>query len=79
MQAEGQPLIFDRRKGGVDLTEAGATAYQVAERVFHDIDQLQSSLLESERQIKGMISIGTVNSIGIYELPGFLPEFRKSV
>ncbi len=68
--------LFDRRKGGVDLTEAGAAAYQVAERVFPEIDRLQSSLLETERQFKGLISVGTVNSIGIYVLPRILTAFK---
>jgi DNA-binding transcriptional LysR family regulator len=71
----GGPL-FDRRKGGVDLTDTGTAAYQVAERVFPDIDRLHSSLLESERQFKGMVSIGTVNSIGIYVLPQILTGFK---
>lgn len=71
----GGPL-FDRRKGGVDLTEAGVTAYQVAERVFQEIDRLQSSLQETERRIKGMLSVGTVNSIGIYVLPQILTAFK---
>jgi DNA-binding transcriptional LysR family regulator len=68
--------LFDRRKGGVDLTEAGAAAYQVAERVFPEIDRLQSSLMETERQFKGLISVGTVNSVGIYVLPRILTAFK---
>jgi DNA-binding transcriptional LysR family regulator len=68
--------LFDRRKGGVDLTEAGIAAYHVAERVFHEIDRLQSSLMETTRRIKGMLSVGTVNSIGIYELPRVLTAFK---
>jgi len=68
--------LFDRRKGGVDLTEAGGMAYQVAERVFQEIDRLQSSLMETERRIKGMLSVGTVNSIGIYVLPKILTSFK---
>jgi DNA-binding transcriptional LysR family regulator len=76
-QDMGGPL-FDRRKGGVDLTEAGTAAYQVAERVFHEIDRLQSTLEESERQIKGLLSVGTVNSIGIYVLPEILTAFKTA-
>jgi len=68
--------LFDRRKGGVDLTESGTAAYQVAERVFQDIDRLQSSLRESDRQIRGLLSVGTVNSIGIYVLPRILTAFK---
>lgn len=76
-QDVGRPL-FDRRKGGVDLTDAGSAAYQVADRVFHEIDRLKSSLRESERQIKGMISMGTVDSIGIYVLPQILTAFKAA-
>lgn len=72
----GGPL-FDRRKGGVDLTEAGAAAYQVAERIFPEIDRLHSTLLESERRIRGTVSVGTVNSIGIYLLPRILTRFKE--
>ena len=47
----GGPL-FDRRKGGVDLTESGALAYGTAERVFQEIaptcqpDALEAELLQ---------------------------------
>jgi DNA-binding transcriptional LysR family regulator len=70
--------LFDRRKGGVDLTDAGAVAYQVAERVFQEIDRMQSALMETERRFKGMLSVGTVNSIGIYVLPKILTAFKAA-
>jgi DNA-binding transcriptional LysR family regulator len=73
----GAPL-FDRRKGGVDLTDVGSTAYQVAERVFQEIDRLQSSLFETERRIRGMLTVGTVNSVGIYILPPILTAFKSA-
>ncbi len=72
----GGPL-FDRRKGGVDLTEAGDRAFETAERIFQDIDHLLSDLRESERRIGGSVSIGTVNSIGIYLLPRILSRFKS--
>lgn len=68
--------LFDRRKGGVDLTEAGSVAFQAAERVFQEIDRLQSSLRETERSFKGRLRLGTVNSIGIYVLPQVLTAFK---
>ncbi len=71
-------ILFDRRRGGVDLTEAGVSAYQVAERAFQDIDQLLSQLRDAERQIHGRVSIGTVNSIGIYVLPKALSAFKDA-
>ena len=70
--------LFDRRRGGVDLTDSGSVAYQVAERVFHDVDQMMSTLQETDRRFSGLISLATVNSIGIYELPQFLPALRAA-
>ena len=75
LEEETGGALFDRRKGGVDLTESGRRAFETAERVFQDIDQLMSELRESERLVKGTVSIGTVNSIGIYLLPRILSRF----
>jgi DNA-binding transcriptional LysR family regulator len=72
----GGPL-FDRRKGGVDLTESGELAFGTAESVFQELDQLLVELRASERQFTGVVTIGTVNSIGIYVLPEILSQFRE--
>lgn len=74
--ALGTPL-FDRRRSGVELTEAGQRAYSAAERIFNDVDQLLADLSQSGRQVAGAVSVGTVNSIGMYQLPEVLTEFRK--
>jgi len=71
-------MLFERRKGGVDLTEPGAEAFLVAERVFGDIDRLRALLQATESQIAGLVSIGTVNSIGIYLLPPILTRFKDA-
>jgi DNA-binding transcriptional LysR family regulator len=71
-------ILFDRTKGGVELTESGQTAFQVAERVFHDIDRLVSDLGETKSGLRGAVSVGTVNSIGIYVLPEVLGAFRAA-
>jgi DNA-binding transcriptional LysR family regulator len=69
--------LFDRRRGGVALTDAGQRVFGVAERVFTDIDQLVADLGQSGRQVTGAVHVGTVNSIGIYVLPDILGECRK--
>jgi LysR family transcriptional regulator, transcriptional activator of the cysJI operon len=74
--ALGTPL-FDRRRSGVELTEAGQRAYSAAERIFTDVDQLIADLSQSGRQVSGGVSVGTVNSIGMYQFPEVLSEFRK--
>jgi DNA-binding transcriptional LysR family regulator len=72
----GTPL-FDRRRSGVELTEAGQRAYSAAERIFTDVDQLIADLSQTGRQVSGGVNVGTVNSIGMYQLPDVLSEFRK--
>jgi LysR family carnitine catabolism transcriptional activator len=67
--------LFNRLKKGVELTESGAVVFQFAEEVFHDVDRIWNDLEAIERQIKGSLAIGTINSFGIYALPGLLKGF----
>ena len=69
--------LFDRRRSGVVLTEAGQRAFAAAERIFTDVDQLIADLSQTGRQVGGGVSVGTVNSIGIYQLPDVLSDFRR--
>lgn len=68
--------LFDRRSGGVVLTDAGQRAFVVAERVFADVDQLIADFRQSDRVLAGAVSVGTVNSIGIYVFPALLGAYR---
>jgi DNA-binding transcriptional LysR family regulator len=68
--------LFDRRSGGVVLTDSGQRAFAVAERVFADVDQLISDFRQSDRLLAGAVSVGTVNSIGIYVLPDILTAYK---
>jgi DNA-binding transcriptional LysR family regulator len=68
--------LFDRRSGGVVLTDAGQRAFAVAERVFADVDQLVADFRQSDRVLSGAVGVGTVNSIGIYVLPDLLNAYR---
>ena len=69
--------LFNRLKKGVERTESGEVVFQFAEEVFHDVDRIWNDLEAMERQIKGTLSIGTINSFGIYTLPGVLKEFTS--
>jgi DNA-binding transcriptional LysR family regulator len=68
--------LFHRVKSGAELTESGQIVFQYAEEVFHDVDRLRSTLEALEHQIAGSVTIGTVNSIGIYILPDILKAFN---
>ncbi|HEX6789766.1 MAG TPA: LysR family transcriptional regulator [Candidatus Krumholzibacteria bacterium] len=77
LEASLGTALFDRRRSGVELTEAGQRAFAAAERIFTDVDQLVADLGQSGRQVGGGVSVGTVNSIGIYQMPDLLSEFQR--
>ncbi len=68
--------LFDRHRGGVELTEAGRLVWQCAEHVFGEIERMVARLRETDAPVGGTVSIATVNSIGIYVLPPILRRFR---
>ena len=70
--------LFHRVKTGVELTESGTAVFQHAEEIFHDVERIRSTLEEIEHQVTGSITVGTVNSIGIYVLPEILKTFKQA-
>lgn len=67
--------VFNRLKTGVELTESGEVVFQYAEETFHDVDRIWNDLEAMERQVKGTLAIGTINSFGVYTLPDLLKNF----
>jgi DNA-binding transcriptional LysR family regulator len=68
--------LFDRRRNGVVLTDSGQRAFEVAERVFTEVDRLVADFQKTDRLVSAAVNVCTVNSIGIYLLPGLLTAFR---
>jgi len=67
--------LFDRRPGGVSLTDAGRLLYAHVQRV-------SAAVRRAERAVKelpavGEVRIGTVNSIGTYFLPQVLAAVQE--
>lgn len=69
--------LFNRKKTGVELTDVGEIAFQAAEKIFAEVDQLILNLEKAEHSVTGHLAIATVNSIGIYVLPGILQKFKE--
>ncbi len=67
--------LFNRLKTGVELTESGEVVFRYAEEVFSEVDRIWNDLEAMERQVKGNLFIGTINSFGVYTLPGLLKQF----
>lgn len=69
--------LFNRKKTGVELTDVGEIAFQSAEKIFTEVELLISNLERAEHSVTGHLAIATVNSIGIYVLPGILQKFKE--
>lgn len=69
--------LFDRRRNGVVLTDPGQRAFEVAERVFSEVDRLVADFQKTDRLVEASVTVCTVNSIGIYVLPDLLRAYRE--
>jgi len=77
LEAEiGDPL-FDRRAGGVALTDAGAVLLPWAKRVLADLDAARAEVAGLATLEKGRLSVGATPSISTVLLPPVLAEFHR--
>ena len=73
-----ETTLFNRTKGGMDLTEDGRLVFEYASRMFGSYDDMKRAMALAEKEVKGPLNIASVNSIGIYWLPAYLTEFHES-
>lgn len=68
--------LFNRTKGGMDLTEKGELAFHHASQMFEAFEAMRRALVLAEKEVKGPLNIACVNSIGIYLLPRILTAYH---
>jgi len=69
--------LFNRRPGGVSLTEAGRVLSQHAGEIMEMVHSALRAIEELAEGVSGEIRIGTVNSVGIYFLPQVLWTMKE--
>lgn len=69
--------LFHRRPTGVSPTETGRVLYDHAREMLEAVRRARRAVEELGAGVVGQIRIGTVDSVGIYFLPGVLGELRK--
>jgi DNA-binding transcriptional LysR family regulator len=67
--------LFNRRPGGVSLTDAGRLLFSHAQRVGSAVRQAQRAM--KDLSTVGEVRVGTVNSVGTYFLPQLLWNVRE--
>ncbi len=76
-QLEGQLQVklFDRTKRSVKLTEAGMVLLDHCRKIFQAINELETSMEQFRKEIRGSLRIAATPGIGHYIMPDFLKEF----
>jgi len=72
-----ETTLFNRTKGGMDLTENGELLYSYASKMFETYDDMRRAMVLAEKQVRGPLNIAAVRSIGIYFLPRILTEYHR--
>jgi len=72
----GCPL-FDRRRRGAQLTEAGHAAYEYATTVLRETVALRARLSDLAGGEAGVVTLGASSVQGTYILPAMLAEFHR--
>lgn len=72
-----ETTLFNRTKGGMDLTEKGDLLFGYASKMFETFDEMKRAMVLAEKEVKGPLNIAAVHSVGIYLLPRILTEYHK--
>ena len=68
--------LFNRTKGGMALTDTGELVFRYASEMFETYEDMRRAMALAEKEVRGPLHIGSVNSIGIYLLPEILTAFH---
>jgi LysR family transcriptional regulator, cys regulon transcriptional activator len=78
LEEELRLKIFERRgKRLVAITPMGKKILEIAERVLHDINNIESLADESHDEEHGTLSIGTTQTQALYALPDAIKAFSE--
>ena len=69
--------LFHRSTSSVELTYAGATFVEKAQKVLDLLDQMRQEMDDISQLKKGRLVIGSLPITGSHVLPRVLPEFKK--
>lgn len=77
LEEEMGAQLFHRRPGGMFPTEAGQLLFQHAQQVSGAVSQAERAIKALSQDAVGEIRAGTINSVGLYFLPGLLAGLRS--
>lgn len=72
----GVPL-FHRTTRSVTLLEAGEKLLPYAREVLQRVDEACLAVRDTKTEVSGLVRVGSVHSVGLYELPPYIKKFLK--
>jgi LysR family transcriptional regulator, transcription activator of glutamate synthase operon len=77
LEAELGVRLLRRTTRSVELTEAGAIVLERAERALGELEAARAELAELKGLVRGRLTIGAMQSLEPYDLPGALASFHE--
>ncbi len=78
LEEELQEQLFLRLAGKIRITPAGTTLLSLSRRVFEEIEEARSSILESRQTLGGTLRLVGGMTVCLYVFPRLLKEFRRA-
>jgi DNA-binding transcriptional LysR family regulator len=78
LERQFQTLLIERSKKRFRLTREGQLLYETARQMVHLYDGFQARMQELKDVISGSLRVGTIYSIGLYNLPPYLKKFMRA-
>ncbi len=77
LEEEFAEPLFIRSVGRVQMTPTGEALLQLSHRVFADIRDTASQILDHQQTLTGTLTIGGGMTVGMYVFPALLKEFSR--
>jgi LysR family hydrogen peroxide-inducible transcriptional activator len=78
LEEELNVIIFERSRSDVTMTEIGEQIVEQAEKVLEETARIKQLAELGKNQLKGILKLGLIHSIGPYLLPEIIPILRKT-
>ncbi len=69
--------LVERGRRQVRLTHAGALVLEASQEILRRYEQLENALKEPTTEVAGQLRVGSIYTIGLYELPRYTSVFLK--
>jgi LysR family transcriptional regulator, hydrogen peroxide-inducible genes activator len=78
LEDELNVVIFERSRSDVSMTEIGEKIVEQASKVLEEAAYIRQLAEMGKNQLKGVLKLGLIHSIGPYLLPEIIPILRKT-